>query len=200
MRVIGGSARRRQLKTPAVPGLRPTSDRVREAVFDILGSLGVVESATVLDAFAGSGALGIEAISRGAASVTFVDIDRRAIAGIRENLAATGLDGPHGTIERGGDGPTTRLVRADLLEYLARVPGTRFGVALVDPPYPFGDWAVLLELLDAEVAVLGSARPIDVPPRFTVRREYRYGGTLITLVEATGPSSADPRPTDKDPV
>ncbi len=204
MRVIGGTARRRQLKAPEVPGLRPTSDRVREAVFDILGSLGVVEGAVVLDAFAGSGALGIEALSRGAASVTFVDIDRRAVAGIRENLAATGFagggpGGGPGGAEPDGE-PTTRLVRADVLEFLERDPPAHYDVALVDPPYPFEEWARLVGHLDAEVAVLESARPIEVPARFTVRREYRYGGTLVTLVEATGPSSADPRPSDKDSV
>ena len=95
MRVIGGEARGRRLKTPPLPGLRPTSDRVREAMFDILKSRGLVEGASIVDLFAGSGALGIEALSRGAEEVTFVESDRRAVAAIEDNLEATGLGGPH---------------------------------------------------------------------------------------------------------
>src|SRR5271168_1492658 len=110
MRVIGGTARRRQLRAPDLPELRPTSDRVREAIFDILASLEAVEGATVLDLFAGSGALGIEALSRGAASVCFVEADRRAVAAIRANLDSTGL----------ADAAPVRVVRAEALELLAR--------------------------------------------------------------------------------
>ena len=78
MRVIGGEFRGRRLAAPATPGVRPTSDRVREAIFDILFSLGGVDGMQVADLFAGSGALGIEALSRGAASTTFVDREDRA--------------------------------------------------------------------------------------------------------------------------
>lgn len=202
MRVIGGSARRRRLQSPSLPGLRPTSDRVREAIFDILASLGAIEGATVLDAFAGSGALGIEALSRGAASVTFVDSDRRALAAVRANLASTGLETS-----------STRLVRADAVHLLRREPGVHYDVALLDPPYTYDAWHPLLEVLDAELAVLESSRPVELAGRFVVRREYRYGGTLVTLVEegepgigvsrrsgppASGPPSDDRRDTDKD--
>lgn len=188
MRVIGGSARSRQLTVPAVPGLRPTSDRVREAVFDILTSRGAIEGASVLDGFAGSGALGIEALSRGASAVTFVDVDRRALAGVEHNLAATGL---------GAAGAVT-LVRADLVEWLGRASAPTFDVALLDPPYPFDDWSGLLGRLAAEIALLESARPVAVPDGYAVRREYRYGGTLVTLVEAAGPAPRASRPSDKD--
>jgi len=192
MRVIGGKARRRQLRAPNVPGLRPTSDRVREAVFDILASLGVVEGASVLDVFAGSGALGIEALSRGADSVCFVESDRRAVAGIRDNLDSTGF----------GTAPGVRVVRTEALGFLAREAGAgkRYDLAFVDPPYAFEDWRPLLELLPADVAVLESAVPVDVPPAFLVRREYRYGGTLVTVVEASEVGRDDPRTTEKDPV
>ncbi len=96
MRVVGGEARGRRFDAPPGTLTRPTSDRVREAVFGILGSLpaevgGGVEEATVADLFAGSGALGIEALSRGAARVAFVDTDRQAAATIEANLAALGL-------------------------------------------------------------------------------------------------------------
>jgi 16S rRNA (guanine966-N2)-methyltransferase len=190
MRVIAGSAKRRQLRVPDVDGLRPTSDRVREAIFDILASRDALEEASVLDAFAGSGALGIEALSRGAASACFVEVDRRAVAAIRANLVATGF----------ASSPAVRVVRADVAELLAGEPGTRYDLALVDPPYSFDAWAPLLEILSADLAVLESSRPISVPDCFGVCREYRYGGTLVTLVEARRPRRDDPRTTEKDSV
>src|ERR1700676_1893531 len=91
MRVIGGEFRGRRLAAPANPAVRPTTDRGREAVFDILFSLGGVDGLQVADLFAGSGALGIEALSRGAASVTFVDRDPVALAAVQDNLASVGL-------------------------------------------------------------------------------------------------------------
>src|SRR3954467_4150678 len=91
VRVIAGEWGGRRLQAPPGDATRPTSDRVREAVFNALGSLGAVEGAAVADLFAGSGAMGIEALSRGAASVTFVDSARPARAAIEANLAATGF-------------------------------------------------------------------------------------------------------------
>jgi 16S rRNA (guanine966-N2)-methyltransferase len=170
------------LRAPDVPGLRPTSDRVREAVFDILASLGVVEGASVIDTFAGSGALGIEALSRGAESACFVEYDRTAVAGIRANLDSTGF----------GTATGVRVVRADVLEFLNREAGTRYDLAFVDPPYTFEDWRPLLEVLEADIAVLESSRRVEVPAAFLVRREYRYGGTLVTVVEVAGPAATMP--------
>jgi len=190
MRVIGGTAKRRQLRVPDIDGLRPTSDRVREAIFDILDSRGAVEDASVLDAFAGSGALGIEALSRGAASVCFVEADRRAVASIRANLDSTGFRTSR----------AVRIVRADVPELLARESDTRYDLALVDPPYSFGEWPSLLALLKADVAVLETSAPVEVPGSFLVRREYRYGGTLVTLVEARGLGRDDLRTTEKGPA
>lgn len=190
MRVIGGSAKRRQLGVPDISGLRPTSDRVRESIFDILASRGALEGASVLDAFAGSGALGIEALSRGAESVCFVEADSRAVVAIRANLVSTGF----------ATSPGVRVVRSDVAELLAREAGTRYDLALVDPPYSFADWVGLLGLLRADLAVLETSRPVTVPGGFGVCREYRYGGTLITLVEAREPGREDPRTTEKDPV
>ena len=190
MRVIGGTARGRRLAAPDLPGLRPTSDRVREAIFDILASRGALEGASVLDLFAGSGALGIEALSRGAGAVCFVEKDRRAVAAIRANLDSTGL----------AAAPGVRVVRTEVLQFLAREAGTRYDLALVDPPYVFDGWRFLLGLLETKLAVLESSAPVEVPASFTVRREYRYGGTLVTLAEALGPDRDDPRSTEKDPV
>src|ERR1700742_4926944 len=89
MRVIGGSARGRALHLPKELDIRPTADRVREAMFDVLDHLDLIEGAAVADLFAGSGALGIEAASRGAASVVLVDADRAAVLAIQANLEAT---------------------------------------------------------------------------------------------------------------
>ncbi len=170
MRVIGGEARGRQLIVPDIAGLRPTSDRVREAMFDILEARGLVEGATVLDLFAGSGALGIEALSRGAASCTFVDSDPRALAAVESNLVAVGL-------ARGG----TALVRADALSYL-RTTDAPVEVGLLDPPYRFSEWEALLGSLDADVALLEHRSPLQSTAHFDTLRSYRYGGTLVTLV------------------
>jgi 16S rRNA (guanine966-N2)-methyltransferase len=119
VRVVAGSARGRRLRTPAGAATRPTADRVREATFNALGSLGVVEGATVLDLFAGSGAMGIEALSRGAAAASFVDRDPAALAAVRANLDATGL------VDR------ATVVRADAGRWLAGAG--RFDLAVLDP-------------------------------------------------------------------
>jgi 16S rRNA (guanine966-N2)-methyltransferase len=103
---------------PAGRGTRPTSDRVREALFSILGSL---DGVRVLDLFAGSGALGIEALSRGAEGAVFVDPDPRAVAAITRNLEAVGVDAP--------------VRERDALVYLRRPDGGPFGLVFLDPPY-----------------------------------------------------------------
>ncbi|MGH9082962.1 MAG: RsmD family RNA methyltransferase [Acidimicrobiales bacterium] len=172
MRVIAGSSRGRRFPARLPTGVRPTSDRVREAIFDILGSMGVVPGASVLDLFCGSGALGAEALSRGAASATFVDQAADALDAVRTNLVGTGL----------GDRPTT-VVRAELPGWLARAP--EVDLALCDPPYAFTGWPELLGALRAGVAVLESAAEVDVPPCWTIVRSRRYGGTLVTVVTAT---------------
>lgn len=176
MRVIGGELRGRKLAAPALAGLRPTSDRVREAVFDILFSLGGVDGARVADVFAGSGALGIEALSRGAASATFVERDPAAVAGLRRNLAAVGL----GDAERSG---TAQVVRADAVAW-AGATDTRYDLVLCDPPYAFTAWAALLAALPADVAVLESARELELPAGWAVLRSRRYGGTLVTVARS----------------
>ncbi|HUI03489.1 MAG TPA: 16S rRNA (guanine(966)-N(2))-methyltransferase RsmD [Acidimicrobiales bacterium] len=172
MRVIAGSCRGRPLRAPAGGATRPTGDRVREAVFDILGSLVDLEGAAVADLFAGSGALGIEALSRGAASCTFVDDAPAALAVVRENLAALGLAG------------RSVVVRRDVLAFLEGEH--RFDLSLCDPPYEFTAWEVLLGRLSAPLAVLESRRPVTAPAGWEVIRHKRYGGTLVTVVRSPG--------------
>ena len=170
MRVVAGTHRGRRLTRPE--GARPTADRVREALFSMLGD---VTDADVLDLFAGSGALGIEALSRGAASAVFVDSAREATEAARANLRTLG--------ERG------EVVRRDALDYLRAVAGERrFDLVLCDPPY---DSALavapsLAELLpavlyDTAVTVTESdiRRPLELP--FPIVRERAYGSTRIVI-------------------
>ena len=166
MRVVAGSAGGRRLRAPAGGRLRPTSERVREAIFSSLGSLGAVEGARVLDLYAGTGALGIEALSRGAASATFVDSDREAVGAIRANLEATGFEGT--------------VVRSDVLRFLRDTPQT-FDLALADPPYAFVEWPALLALLPADLAVLESGKPVEGAPGWVILRSRRYGDSVVTL-------------------
>jgi 16S rRNA (guanine966-N2)-methyltransferase len=149
--------------------VRPTSDRAREAIFNSLTSLGALEDAVVLDLFAGTGAMGIEALSRGAASATFVERDRAALATIRSNLQALGFEG--------------RVVPGDAVVHAARVGAV--DVAFVDPPYAFDQWDELLAHLDAQVAVLESDHAVDVADGWRVLKVKRFGGTVVTLVQPT---------------
>ena len=169
MRVIGGRSRGRRLSAPLPAEVRPTSDRVRESVFDILGSLGGVEGLRVVDLFCGSGALGIEALSRGAASAAFVDRDPAALDAVRANLEAVGLGGATATFHRGV-----------LPGWLKGAPG--FDLAFCDPPYAFAAWNDLLGALRADRAVLESSKDVEAPAGWTVTRARRYGGTLVTVL------------------
>jgi len=171
MRVIAGTARGRRLQAPPGLTVRPTSDRVREAVFDMLAARDAVAGARVLDLFAGTGAFGIEALSRGAAQVTFVEQDRDAVAAIRSNLAGTGL----------ASAPAS-LVRAEVVGWLEVHRGEPFDVAFSDPPYSFASWPAVLERLPAGLAVLESDREVDPGETWRVLKVKRYGGTVVSLV------------------
>jgi 16S rRNA (guanine966-N2)-methyltransferase len=126
----------------------------------------------VLDLFAGTGALGIEALSRGAAAVTFVDDDRTAVASINANLESTGL-------------PGATVVLSDAVRYVERSRGEHFDLAFADPPYSFDRWEELLAALPATVAVLESDHAVDAAGGWEVVKVRRYGGTVVTLVRRT---------------
>jgi len=121
VRVIAGTLKGRRLKAPTWDGLRPTSDKLRETLFNILAP--VIDGARVLDGYAGTGAVGIEALSRGAAHVTFVERDRRAQSLIAENLASCGVADRYAIIRAGIDRAATELAAAS------------FDLVLLDPPY-----------------------------------------------------------------
>src|SRR5438105_3675768 len=136
MRIVAGEFRGRQLKSPTWDGLRPTSDRLRETLFNILGPS--VRGATVLDGYAGTGAIGIEAISRGAAEVTFVEQDPRAVKLIEANLAALGATGV--------------IMRAGLADAVARLGGQVFDLIILDPPYAHGAAAEALRAVQSLIS------------------------------------------------
>jgi len=165
--VVAGTHRGRRIATPRGQGTRPTGDRVREATFNALGSLGVIGGVTVLDLFAGSGALGIEALSRGAEHCTFVETGRDARRVIQENLTTLGL------IER------ATVLDTDALAYVGAAAAA--DVVMADPPYRFDRWHDLLTPLDAEIVVIESDRVIDVPPRWSTVRQKRYGSTVVLI-------------------
>ncbi len=169
---MAGSAKGRRLEAPAGLLTRPTPNRVREAVFNSLYSLGAIEGARVLDLFAGTGALGIEALSRGAAEAVFVECDQAVADMLRRNLETTRLAGA----------ATVMVVEADAA--LAELAHRRFDVALVDPPYAFDTWPDLLSRVPAQMVVAESDRPVDVGPRFAIHHRRRHGGTVVTFAQA----------------
>lgn len=178
MRVVAGIAKGRRLAAPSGDVTRPTSDFVREAIFNTLGSLMDLSVLDVADLFAGSGAMGIEALSRGAASAAFVDADRRAVAAIRNNLESTGLDG--GVVHQ-----------ADVMHWLEqRVEASpTLDVVFVDPPYAFDGWDKLFERLGQHVqrgesgglVVAESDHEIAPGEGWEVLKAKRYGSTVVTL-------------------
>ena len=179
LRVSGGEVGGRRLGAPR--GIRPTQGLVREAIFNVVGPQ--LADAVVLDLFAGSGALGIEALSRGAARTTFVDQDEQAIRVIRRNLEDLGL------ADRG------RAVRSDVVRWL-RAGGDevrRASLVLLDPPYNDAVLAHALTLLDA-LAVEGTTvvvehahrQPLPDLSRIRPVRERRYGDTGVTVLVAGG--------------
>jgi len=186
MRVVAGSLRGRRIEPPPDDRARPTSDRVREALFNALASMDAVDDATVIDLFAGTGALGIEALSRGAAHATFVEQDGRMVDLLRRNLATLDLV-PQSTV-------LACTAERALDEW--RSAGQDFDLALLDPPYAFDGWTELLDRLPAPLAVIESDRPPGFGDRWGVARQKQYGGTLVTIVQRSE-HAAHHRPTEQ---
>lgn len=150
---------------------RPTTDKVREAVFNALASLDVVVDARVLDLYAGSGALGIEALSRGAAHCTFVERDRLAVRAIDENIAALGLR------------DRARVVVAD---GMAAAPKVTADLVFADPPYGFDDWPRLLRAVPGDLVVAEAETEVPAPAGWEPGRVKRYGRTWVTFLHRDG--------------
>ena len=180
LRITGGEHRGRRFSLPRGPDLRPTSDRVRGAVFSILG-VEAVKGARALDLYAGSGALGLEALSRGAARVDFVEANRRRCARIREVLTALGLS------ERGS-------VHNGRVERVLETLEGEYGLAFADPPYALNDWDWLMQALnrpgflgDRGVVVAEhrhSTALADEYGRLFLTTRRRYGDTAISIYES----------------
>jgi 16S rRNA (guanine966-N2)-methyltransferase len=172
--VIAGRYGGRRLRTPPGEATRPTSDRVREALFSILGAR--VQDARVLDLFAGSGALGLEALSRGAQRATFVESAPAALAALRANLVALGAD--------------AEVVRADALRWLRGAPAAarQYDLVFLDPPYRRAaelgaPLSASLPALLAPGALVVAESDRRAPLELTITRtdERRYGDTLIRI-------------------
>jgi 16S rRNA (guanine966-N2)-methyltransferase len=183
MRVISGIAKGRKLKSVPGTSTRPITDRVKVALFDILG--GDVEGAAVLDLFAGTGGVGIEALSRGARRSVFVDLDPRSVRTIRENLAATRL------------GDRAEVIRSDSFRYLERKAHEAFDLIYIAPPQYHGIWIRALERIDRGGDWLASdgMAIVQIAPKeardltLSRLREFdrrRYGNTLLWFFEQPG--------------
>ncbi len=180
VRIIGGSWRGRKLPVPDLPGLRPTSDRVRETLFNWLAP--VIDGAKCLDLFAGTGALGLEAASRGAARVVMVENSPAAVALLRENVTRLGAR-------------TVDLVSADALAWLA-TPGEAFDIVFLDPPFGLGLAARACVLLSAGGWLAAGARvyletevaiaQAPVPAGWEVLRRARAGQVRYYLAASPG--------------
>jgi 16S rRNA (guanine(966)-N(2))-methyltransferase RsmD len=182
MRVIGGRLRGRRLSAPTWPGLRPSSDRLRETLFDVLGA--EVVGARVLDLCAGTGAVGLEAISRGAAHATFVDDDARACRLIAENLAACGLREGYA------------IVRSPL-ERVEWRPAQEYEVVYLDPPYEHPSLDRLLDLAAKRVSgggvlVVEHSRRRTLPERagaLVRTRVLRSGDAVLSFFRHAHPAA-----------
>jgi 16S rRNA (guanine966-N2)-methyltransferase len=186
MRLTGGEGKGRRL-ADAPEGIRPTSGRVKDSLFNRIASR--LSGARVLDLYAGSGALGIEALARGAASAVFVEIDRRALQVIRENVKRCGFQ------DRG------KLIAGDVMKLLQHpdlLPG-RYDLVFADPPYTDSDFDVLMKLLkqgnylpkDGLVVFEGSSRStLATPDGWILQRRQEIGDTALYYLESEDNSSA----------
>jgi 16S rRNA (guanine(966)-N(2))-methyltransferase RsmD len=191
MRVIAGSAKGRKLESVPGTSTRPITDRVKEALFNILGAS--IEGARFLDLFAGTGAVGIEALSRGAARAVFCERDRLALRTIGHNLQATGL------------ADRARVVAGDAFRFLRNPGGERFDFVYIAPPQYKGIWIRALQAVDeGDVLAPGGIAIVQIHPKerqdVPLRRlrlfdERRYGSTLLLFYrleegEANGTEAA----------
>ena len=173
MRVITGSARGRRLKTPEGQDIRPTTDNVKESVFNILQF--DIEGRRVLDLFAGTGQLGIECLSRGAREAVFIDADRDAVKIVRENLKTCGFSAP--------------VLQQDALSFLNNCG--KFDLVFIDPPYDAGLYEPVLKkinsvdiLSDGGIILCESRRETVLPEMrrpYYKKKEYRYGRVKLSL-------------------
>jgi 16S rRNA (guanine(966)-N(2))-methyltransferase RsmD len=181
MRVIAGAAKGRRLSVPPGTAVRPSSARVRESAFGILAHRDAIFDAAVLDLFAGSGALGLEALSRDARSLVAVEQDRSAARALRQNLTRCGFASSAEVVEQTVAAAIRRLARE----------GRRFDLVFVDPPYRAGlIEPTLAALVDRNILVPGAwvvvehsnAETVGEPAGFSVELVRQYGDKAVTLL------------------
>lgn len=168
MRVVSGELGGRKLVSPEGTSTRPTTDRVREAVFNALGSAGFLDGAVVADLFAGTGAVGIEAISRGAAHCTFVERDRNALRALEDNIDTLDLEA------------RSRIMRSDAVQAASTLD---VDIVFADPPYDFAGWETLLGSVRADFVVAESGRGFAEQAGWTITRSKRYGRAWVSFLE-----------------
>jgi 16S rRNA (guanine966-N2)-methyltransferase len=181
LRIIAGTLKGRRIDSPSWEGLRPTSDKLRGTLFNVLGAR--VAGARVLDGFAGTGALGIEALSRGAAHVTFVEADPRAVRLVEANLGRCAVSDRHA------------IIRARFADIAARLPAGAFDLVLLDPPYGGPQMASALEAAAPLVAagglvVLERARRDAAPSRtasIMKMRDIESGDSALSVYAPAAP-------------
>jgi 16S rRNA (guanine966-N2)-methyltransferase len=187
MRIIAGKYRGRAIRVPRAEGLRPTADRVRESLFNILAH-GIdwagLDGARVIDAFAGTGAYGLEALSRGAAHVTFLDVDSTALLAIRRNAAAI------------GEARNVTLIKLDVSR-LPPPPGAvaaPYTLVFLDPPYESGLSVPALQGMASRrwiapgtvaVAEVAAREPLTPPPGFRILDERIYGAARLVFLQVS---------------
>ncbi|HXD84269.1 MAG TPA: 16S rRNA (guanine(966)-N(2))-methyltransferase RsmD [Rudaea sp.] len=181
LRIIGGTLRGSRIAVPDFPGLRPTPDRVRETLFNWLAP--VIDGAQCLDLFAGTGALGIEALSRGAAQVDFVESDAKLATLLRENLARLKQD--------------ARVHLADALHFAAQDNG-RYDIVFLDPPFAADAWTPIAQALEMHECLAAAAwiyvesavsATFELPPNWEPHREGRAGDVRYALYRRAGASA-----------
>jgi 16S rRNA (guanine966-N2)-methyltransferase len=183
MRVIAGELKGRRLEAPSWEGLRPTSDKLRETLFNVLAAR--VPGASVLDGYAGTGAVGIEALSRGAGSVTFIEQDPRAVRLIEGNLRRCGVADRYA------------IIRARFADVPARLPGRSFDIVFVDPPYGVRDMTAALEgaallVADSGILVVEHAKRDPAPTAagaLTRARELVSGDSALAFYRRAADSA-----------
>ncbi len=176
MRVIAGEAKGRRIEAPDGRGTRPITDRAKEGIFNMLGSLGGVEDLRVLDLFAGSGSFGLECLSRGASSVIFVERDRRAAAVIQRNLDTLGF-------------ADRAEVRASSVQSVV-ASETGIDLAFCDPPYADDVWEDLLPRIPADLLVGHAAHDIGLTPEWREVKRRKYGRARIVIAERADEDSS----------
>ncbi len=190
VRIVAGTARGRRIEAPEGRITRPTLDRVRQAIFNALDARELVRDAVVLDLFGGSGALALEAMSRGATGATVVEADRAAVTFVRRNAESLGF------------ADDVRVVRSDVLRWLVGGGANALQPTLVlaDPPYDWSNWPELFASLPASVDCVVAETGVPLPAQlgWDVEREKRYGGTIVTMLVPAESQRAD-EPSDAQP-